>query len=109
MHFFIFRDEQDDINIDVIPHISMANKSWSVIQDPAEDHCNLLDVLTESTCISTDISDESPDNGNGEENKSEAASNPEVVHDLEEHTYDLLYENDRTTMQPELLNDKQKR
>ena len=110
MQFFIFRDEQDDINIDVIPHISMANKSWSVIQDPAEDHCNLLDVLTESTCISTDISDESPDNGNGEEKKSEAASNPEVVHDLEvEHTYDLLYENDSTTMQPELLNDKQKR
>ena len=107
MHFFIFRDEQDDINIDVIPHISMANKSWSVIQDPAEDHCNLLDVLTESTCISTDISDESPDNSNGEEKKSEAASNPEVVHDLEEHTYDLLYDNDSTTMQPELLNSEE--
>ena len=106
MHFFIFRDEQDDINIDIIPHVSMANRSLSVTQDPAENRYTLwpIDYLKNSTYILTGNSDDdSSENGNKEEKKSEATSNPEVTDDYEiEHTYDSLYATDGTTTPAEL-------
>ena len=55
------RVEQDDMNIDIIPHISMANKSWSMSQDPTEDYGVPPDSLKDGTYIPSDDSFDSDD------------------------------------------------
>ena len=73
---FILRNEQDDINIDVVPHISMANKSsWSMPQDPTRDCDVPPDPLRTST--PPDSSDDSSESDN-----EQIPSNPTVLHDL---------------------------
>ena len=82
----------------------MAIKSLSSVWDPAENCYILMNQLKDSTYIPTDKSDDdSFENGNREEKKSDATLKPEDTQDHEiEHTYDLLYVTDGTTMQPQL-------
>ena len=54
MFIFIFRN---DINVDIVPHISMANKSsWSMphLQDPTKDYDVPPDSLKENAYVLTD-------------------------------------------------------
>ena len=61
---FIFRDETDDINLDIIPHIKMVNKSrsFSVLERaPSKDYEEPPDTLKRYTYICEDYSDDSYD------------------------------------------------
>ena len=71
------RVEQDDTNIHIIPHISMANKSWSMSQDPTEDYDVPPDSLKEGTYIPSDDSFDSDD-----ELIRDMPSKKEIVHTL---------------------------
>ena len=79
MYILIFRVKKDDTNIDIIPHISMANKSWSMSQDPTEDYDVPPDSLRESTYIPTDDSFDSDDELNRD-----MPLNKEIVHASED-------------------------
>ena len=91
MCIFIFRNEKEDVNIDVIPHISMANKSsWNIPQNPTKDYDVPPDSFRESTYLPKDDSDDSCENDYALEEKSEMPSNPEVFHDSKHNFKDML-------------------
>ena len=77
MYFLIFRDETDDINLDIIPHINMINKStrFNMLQsDPSEDYDEPPDVMRRDTYMSGDHSDDSFENDDEQQEKSEMSS-----------------------------------
>ena len=102
MYILIFRAEQDDTNIDIIPHISMANKLLSMSQDPSEDYDMPPDSLRgmsqdltedydvppdsqkENIYIPTDDSDDSFESDDELKEDGDVPSNQEVVHDSED-------------------------
>ena len=85
---FAYRNEKDNINIDIIPHVSMANRSsWNIPRNPIGDYDVPPDALREST--HTYNSDDSFDSDNELEVKNETSSNPVVLHDSK-HNFDLL-------------------
>ena len=97
---FIFRNEQDDINIDIIPYISMANKSsWSMPQNSTEDCSVPPDSIREGSNIPIDNSDDSFENDIEQEENSKMPINPKVVRNLQD-SFDLLSEGNGT-VQPD--------
>ena len=77
MYFLIFRDETDDINLDIVPHISMVNRStsFSMLQnDPIEDYDEPPDFLREKTYILGDNSDDSFESDDEQKERSEMPS-----------------------------------
>ena len=76
----MFRDETDDINLDIIPHITMANKSrpFSMLERrPTKDYEEPPDTLRRDTYMSGDYSDDSYDETDDEfEKNSKILSNP---------------------------------
>ena len=81
MIIFTFRNEQDDINIVIVPHISMANKSsWSMPQDPTGDYDVPPHSLRTSTLAGN--SDDTFESDNELAVNNEMPSNSAVLHDL---------------------------
>ena len=77
---FIFRDETDDINLDIIPHIRMINKSrsFSMLERvSSKDYEEPPDTLRRDTYICGDYSDDQSDDGY--EEKSKMPSNPNTT------------------------------
>ena len=85
---YAYRDEKDNINIDIIPHVSMGNRSsWNIPCNPIGDYDVPPDALREST--PTYNSDDSFDSDNELEVKNETPSNPKVLHDSKDN-FDLM-------------------
>ena len=83
-----------DTNIDVIPHISMANKSsWNMPQDPTKDYDVPPDCPKENAYV---LMSNSNKNDNEQEERSKLPSNPTVL----PHSFDLISANN-SAIQPD--------
>ena len=81
-YFLIFRDETDDINLDIVPHINMANRSasFSMLQNnPTKDYDEPPDSLRKSTYILGDNSDGSFESEYEQQERNEIPSASEVA------------------------------